>query len=130
MTNLEYQGFWIRFTAWLLDGLIIYIPVWIFSRILVWYTGIDSISYVINLALVVIVIYMVGTKGGTPGKLILGIKIVNEEGEYIGVPLAILRYIGKILSFILFFIGYIMIAWDAKKQGLHDKIVGSYVVKG
>jgi len=72
---------------------------------------------------------MDGIKGGTPGKLILGLKIRNEKGQYIGIPIAILRYIGKILSGIILGIGYLMIAWDVKKQGLHDKIAKTFVVR-
>jgi len=56
-------------------------------------------------------------------------RIVNEKGEYIGIPMAILRYIGKVLSGMILGIGYFMIGWDKKKQGLHDKIAQTYVVK-
>jgi len=91
--------------------------------------GMPSLIYLVSLASVILVIYLDGIKGGTPGKLILGIRIVNEKGEYIGIPMAILRYIGKILSAIILGIGYLMIAWDGKKRGLHDKIAKTYVVK-
>ena len=71
---------------------------------------------------------MEGIHGGTPGKLILGLRIVNEKGKFIGIPNAILRYVSQMLSAIIFGIGYLMIAWDKKKQGLHDKIANMYVV--
>ena len=73
--------------------------------------------------------YLDGIKGGTPGKLILGMRIVNEEGNYIGIPMAILRYIGKLLSGVILGMGYLMIAFTDKKQGLHDKIAKTFVVK-
>ena len=129
MTNPQYQGFWIRFVAALLDGLIVSLPVGIIQSGLVWATGIDSLRYLISLAMVIFIIYMEGIQGGTPGKLIMGMRIVNEQGQYIGIPSAILRYIGKILSALILLIGYFMIGWDPKKQGLHDKIAKSYVVK-
>jgi len=72
---------------------------------------------------------MDGVLGGTPGKLMLGLRIRNENGRFIGIPYAILRYLGKIVSTIIIGIGYLMIAWDKRKQGLHDKIAGTFVLK-
>jgi uncharacterized RDD family membrane protein YckC len=129
MTNPSYGGFWIRFGAIFLDGLIIGIPSAIVGFVLAFGSGVPSATYLADLAAVVLIIYMDGIKGGTPGKLILGLRIVNAKGEFIGIPMALLRYIGRILSGIILCIGYLMIAWDEKKQGLHDKIAGTYVVK-
>ncbi len=129
MTNPKYGGFWIRFLAFFLDGLIIGIPVSLVSGFLLAVTGMTSLYYPMQLIPILITIYMEGIIGGTPGKLILGLRIVNEQGEFIGIPAAILRYIGKILSAIILFIGFFMIAFDSKKQGLHDKIAKTYVVK-
>ena len=129
MTNPHYSGFWIRFLAAILDGLIIGIPIGIIGWGLAFATGVTSIIYVAQLASVVLVVYLDGIKGGTPGKLILGMRIVNEQGNYIGIPIAILRYICKILSGIILGIGVLMIAFTEKKQGLHDKIAKTYVVK-
>jgi uncharacterized RDD family membrane protein YckC len=124
-----YAGFWIRFLASILDMFIIGIPASIITAAVFFTTGMTSVSYLVNFATTALIIYMDGIKGGTPGKLILGLRIVNEKGQYIGIPMAILRYIGKILSGIILGIGYLMIAFDAKKQGLHDKIASTYVVK-
>jgi len=125
----QYAGFWIRFLAYILDGLILGIPTIIVSLVLVLVTKIPSLQYLVSLVMIVVIVYMDGTLGGTPGKLILGLRIVNEQGKYIGVPMAILRYIGRILSAIILWIGFLMIVWDPKKQGLHDKIAKTYVVK-
>ena len=129
MKNPSYAGFWIRLAAALIDGLIIGIPVSILQFGLIFATGSNSMMYIVQLAEVALVIYLDGIKGGTPGKLILGMRIVNEKGNYIGIPMAILRYIGKILSVIILLIGYLMIAWDKRKQGLHDKIAKTFVVE-
>lgn len=128
-SSKAYSGFWIRLLASILDSFIIGIPAAIVSFVIVFATGIDSIYYLINFAVAAFIIYLDGIHGGTPGKLILGMRIVNEKGEYIGIPLAILRYIGKSLSGVILGIGYLMIAFDSKKQGLHDKIASTYVVK-
>ena len=129
MRNPHYSGFWIRFVAAILDALIIGIPVGIIGWGLAFAIGVASMMYVAQLASVVLVVYLDGIKGGTPGKLILGMRIVNEQGNYIGIPMAILRYIGKILSAIIIGIGFLMIAFTEKKQGLHDKIAKTFVIK-
>ena len=129
MKNPAYVGFWKRFLASILDTLIIGIPATIIQFALVFATGIGSTVYVVQLGVVFLVVYLDGIKGGTPGKLILGMRIVNEQGNYIGIPMAILRYIGKIISGLILGIGYFMIGWTERKQGLHDKIAKTFVVK-
>jgi len=126
--NPHYGGFWIRFLAAILDVIIIGVPAFILQVGLVFATGVSSLVYVIELGAIVLTVYLDGIKGGTPGKLILGLRIVNDKGNYIGIPMAILRYIGKILSAVILGIGYIMIAFTEKKQGLHDKIAKTYVI--
>lgn len=126
--NPHYGGFWIRLLVALLDTLIIGVPAAVLGFVLIFLTGIQSLYWLIQLGVVVFVIYMNGVKGGTPGKLILKLRIVNEKGEYIGIPISILRYIGYILSGIILGIGFLMIAFTEKKQGLHDKIAKTFVV--
>ncbi len=128
MDNPHYGGFWIRLVATILDGFIIGIPASILSFLLVYATGMTSLAQVVNVLVIIFVIYMDGIKGGTPGKLVLGLRIVKEDGSFIGIPGAILRYIGKILSGIIFGIGFLMIGFTAKKQGLHDFIAKTFVV--
>ena len=129
MKTPAYGGFWIRFLAAILDSLIIGIPASLLQLLVTFTTGIQSSVYLLQLAAVILVVYLDGIKGGTPGKLILGLRIVNEKGKFIGIPMAILRYLGKILSSLILGIGYLMIVWDKRKQGLHDKIAKTFVVK-
>ena len=126
--TFRYGGFWIRFLAMLLDGIIFGIPAAILQLLIIFATGVVELGYLVSLAIVVLTIYLDGTRGGTPGKLVLGLRIVNEQGEIIGIPYAILRYIGKILSGFILGIGYLMIAFTEKKQGLHDMIAKTYVI--
>jgi len=65
----------------------------------------------------------------TLGKIVMGIKVVDQYGQRISLPKAILRNLSKILSALLLGIGYIMIIFDERKQGLHDKIADTFVVK-
>jgi uncharacterized RDD family membrane protein YckC len=63
------------------------------------------------------------------GKMALGIKVVDLDGQRISFGKALLRSVGKIVSQMIFYIGYIMAAFTDKKQGLHDMIAGTLVVK-
>jgi len=62
----------------------------------------------------------------------LGVRVVTEEGQPIATGRAIVRYFGYILCFlsaILFCLGFLWIGWDSRKQGWHDKLANTYVVK-
>jgi uncharacterized RDD family membrane protein YckC len=62
--------------------------------------------------------------------MIVGIKVVDAKGNKPGLLSAALREIpGKIISTIIFYIGFFWIAWDTHKQSLHDKIATTYVIK-
>jgi uncharacterized RDD family membrane protein YckC len=68
-------------------------------------------------------------KGQTLGSRALNIRVVKTDGSYLDYAGAFLRYIGFVISCAAFFIGVIWAAFDAQKQGWHDKIAGTYVVK-
>lgn len=68
-------------------------------------------------------------RGQTPGKMLAGIKIIRTDSSPLDWPHAILRYLGYLVSTVTLLIGFIWIAFDHKKQGLHDKIADTYVVK-
>jgi uncharacterized RDD family membrane protein YckC len=68
------------------------------------------------------------TTGQTPGKMALGIKVISTEGSPVSWGKALLRYLGYIISGLVLSIGFIWVAFDAKRQGWHDKIAGTYVV--
>lgn len=119
--EVVYGGFWCRFFANLIDGVILSIIGWILAFVPPYWLG-----------SVIGIVYVIGFwtwKGQTPGKMFLGVKIVKTDGSSIGIGRAILRYIGYFVSAIILFIGYLMIAWDSRKQGLHDKIAGTCVVE-
>jgi uncharacterized RDD family membrane protein YckC len=65
----------------------------------------------------------------TVGKLALGLKVTDEKGKRISFGRASGRFFAKILSSIILGIGFLMIAFTEKKQGLHDEIAGCLVVK-
>jgi len=66
----------------------------------------------------------------TPGKLALGIRVTDLHGARISLPRALGRYPAKYLSALLFGIGFLMVGWTRRKQGLHDMLVGTLVLNG
>ena len=65
----------------------------------------------------------------TVGKMALGIQVTDLQGNRISFGRALGRTLAKILSGLILLIGYIMAAFTEKKQGLHDMIAGTLVVK-
>jgi uncharacterized RDD family membrane protein YckC len=147
MAGAHYGGFWIRFLAIVIDGLILSVVTVPLAVILVMGSGgikfdpqnpesigkIFAIEAAVGLFSLVVGLlyqgYFVSRKGGTPGKLALGLKIVNAlDGSYLSVGKAIGRYFAYILSGIVLYIGYIIAAFDSEKRALHDHICATRVI--
>jgi uncharacterized RDD family membrane protein YckC len=73
--------------------------------------------------------FFVGALAASPGKLALGLKVVRPDGSAVGYGRALGRYFAGILSWMILFIGYIMVAFDSEKRGLHDMICDTRVIK-
>ena len=147
-TAVRYAGFWIRFVARVIDGIILGIVTTLLRAPLFLALGIRGsailnpmvvpgligaflLSLVINTAVgVAYEAYFVSTRGATPGKMALGLKIVRATGDA-GIPpsLAIARYFAQILSSIILAIGYIMAAFDPQKRALHDRLCETRVIR-
>ena len=147
-TPVSYGGFWKRLAAYILDWIILIIIsiimliVFSFSfRALLGSEAFEQGSEVAVLGLtlgadllMVAIAWLYyafmesSSKQATFGKLALGMKVTRLNGERISFSRASARFFSKILSVLLFFIGFIMIAFTEKKQGLHDMIAGVVVV--
>jgi uncharacterized RDD family membrane protein YckC len=125
-------GFWIRFGALLLDGIIVGIPFAILFAIAASISsGLGALVYV--LWLVAYIAYPVyfegGPTGATYGKRACGIKVVDfNTGGQIGYGRAFVRWLMKIVSAIPFYLGYFWMLWDKEKQCWHDKVANDVVV--
>jgi len=76
------------------------------------------------------ILMWVNNDGATPGKQLMGIKIVKSDGSKIGYPSAILRSVfGYTLSSVVSSLGFLWVIWDKKKQGWHDKIANTVVIE-
>ena len=136
--QLPYVGFWWRFLAMLLDTFIILaveVPLLLLIYGSDYFAGSGSFQGVgdILINFVFPLIYAVAFwvyRGATPGKMVLGMKIISlSTGDYPSVGQSIGRYFGYILSSIPLSLGFIWAGFDARKQGWHDKLAGTVVVR-
>ncbi len=143
--TVVYAGFWARFGASLLDGLIIGAVSFVINfvvGIVAAFSGngptssilkmiSQVVSWVVFAIELVYFIYFIGAKGQTLGKMALKIKVVkvgtNEAPGYLK---AFLReVVGKFISSFVFLLGFLWMLWDKNKQTWHDKIAGTVVIK-
>jgi uncharacterized RDD family membrane protein YckC len=85
----------------------------------------SCLGFVLNVAYFVI---LWATTGQSLGKMVVGIKIVRTDGSRVNWTQAILRYVGYIVSGLALSLGYAWIAFDARRQGWHDKMADTVVV--
>ncbi|GAC1504372.1 MAG: RDD family protein [Candidatus Dormibacteraceae bacterium] len=144
-----YGGFWIRFVAIFIDGIILSIPIFILAVIFgvaagvasgsstdptntnPAVTGVGALIYLIAIAFSVGYFIFFWGRGQTLGMRLFGLRVADANtGTPIGYGRAALRYLGYILSALPCDIGLIWAAFDARKQGWHDKIANSVVLRG
>ena len=127
----EKAGWWTRFLAILIDLIGIGIVGGLVSSILQMDSTSASSQGLQTLLQVAYFTYFWSAqgKGQTVGMRALNIKVVKTDGSQLDLVGAFLRYIGFFISCLALFIGVIWAAFDAQKQGWHDKIAGTYVVK-
>jgi uncharacterized RDD family membrane protein YckC len=127
-------GFWIRFVAFVIDGIIIsviqFLVSLIFGDLMDVETNPGSSSF-INLILTIIYFGWLQTylKGQTLGKKITGIRVTRLDGSEVKLGRMLLReIIGKTVSALILLIGFFMAAGKAKRA-LHDRMAGTIVVR-
>ena len=133
-----YAGFWKRFAAAIIDGCILMVAGFIIGGFIGFVYGFTTGTSAGTGALGNIVGVIMGwlyfslmessSKQGTLGKMALGIKVTDLTGNAISFGRATGRHFSKIISTIILLVGYLMVAFTAKKQGLHDMIAGCLVV--
>jgi uncharacterized RDD family membrane protein YckC len=141
-SDMRYAGFWIRFLALFIDGILMQVVNLIIGLPFIIPAVMDGENFGVamgdvpaymNLAIFAIgiayMVFFVGRYGGTPGKLALGLRIVNEDGEKISYLRAFCRYLASFLSSLILGIGYLMAAFDGEKRALHDRICSTRVIR-
>lgn len=120
--EIEYMGFWIRAAAFVIDFVVVSAINLVLTII-----GLVGITFVTGFAYGVL---FIGLRGQTPGKIALGIKVVNAQGDVPGIGRAALReVVGKIISAIVILLGFFWVGWDRQKRGWHDHIAATFVVR-
>jgi len=155
--NTNYAGFWLRFVAVIIDAIIVGVVQSFVILPILAVAGFNFASGVQNgdmseAETVGMIAGMMATMGttilistiigilyyvlmetskfqGTVGKIALGIIVTDVNGEKLDFSKALIRNLGKIISGIILYIGYIMAGFTEKKQALHDMIANTLVVK-
>jgi uncharacterized RDD family membrane protein YckC len=155
----DYAGFWKRVAAYILDAIVLYIPQMLIEKAFggdaakaaLKQASLDAVGnpdalmaanmhYYSTMWPAMLVILAIGVLyftvcessawQGTLGKLALGIRVTDMDGRRISFPRALGRYFSKFLSAIILGVGFLMVAWTRRKQGLHDMICGTLVLNG
>jgi uncharacterized RDD family membrane protein YckC len=138
--GLRYAGFWVRLVAFILDAIVLGVltaavaPLIGGGSVVTIENGAYTINYTANaIGLLIDLVYFVGfwtLRGQSPGMIPFNMRIVlAADGGKIDVVRALLRYVGLIISFAILLLGVIWVAFDRRKQGWHDKIAGTVVVR-
>jgi uncharacterized RDD family membrane protein YckC len=121
---ITYAGFWKRLGAVIIDGLIVGAAVSILITV--------SWGVLSPVAIIAGWLYYALMESSsiqaTLGKMALGIIVTDTDGKRLSFGRATGRYFGKIVSAIILYVGFIMIAFTEKKQGLHDMMANTLVV--
>lgn len=138
MNNVEYAGFWIRTLASIIDSILVLIIIYPILSLIYGQDYWDNNAFVLGfwdlilsyiLPAVAVVIFWV-YKSATPGKMALNLSIVDATtgnkpttGQLIG------RYFAYYISMLPLFLGFFWVGFDKRKQGWHDKLAGTVVIK-
>ena len=139
---MRYAGFWLRFGAALVDGIILIVVNTGVQLVFVFFMGqslgtpADSAGLILFLGLYIIQLaigisyetILIGKYGATLGKMACKIKVVTADGGRVSYLRAFGRYFAKFLSGVILLIGYIMAAFDPERRALHDRICNTRVL--
>ncbi len=144
----KFAGFWIRTVAYLIDGFVILIVLTVLTGVgvlgyvsgseqeavgdvshLFFNTNWNILNALIFALNMVYFTFFLGTRGQTPGKMICGLKVIRVDGNPVGFGQAALRTLGYYLNQLTLCIGFLWVAVDQRKQGLHDKIAGTLEIR-
>jgi len=122
----ETADFGTRFVALLIDAVIIGVPTLILRMVLP--AGLGAlVSFAVGIGYYV---YFWTSTGQTVGKMAMGLKVVSAEtGQLLDMGGAALRYVGYIVSSIPLGLGFFWVLWDPNREGWHDKIAKTRVIK-
>ncbi len=144
-----YGGFWRRFWAYVIDGFLVgavTVPIGLAFGVPLFFAAAmrdfsaETLAAMIGASMMLAVIRLAiwwlyfalmesSAKQATLGKLALGLRVTDLAGRRLSFGRATGRWFGHVLSSMIFMIGFIMVAFTEKKQGLHDMLAGTLVVR-
>jgi uncharacterized RDD family membrane protein YckC len=143
MESRKPAGFWIRFLATLIDGILTSILAWIIATLIgdqTYFRSFDIFSSeygmtstsdsIANLiyTIIFIIIFTASRYKGSPGKLVCRIEVLNTDMTQISFWKSVGRVFAYLLSTITLFIGFMMAGWNREKKALHDMVCNTRVV--
>jgi uncharacterized RDD family membrane protein YckC len=137
--NVKYAGFWLRVGATLIDSIlmvVVLLPLLVaiygwtyFERAAAGVSGSYDWFFTGVLPAVAVILFWLKLQA-TPGKMLLSAKVVDaRSGGTLSLGQAIGRYLAYLVSIIPLGLGFLWIAFDSRKQGWHDKLAGTLVVR-
>lgn len=155
----DHAGFWKRVAAYIIDAIVLYIPNMLIMKAMGGDAAQETMKQAVmtapgdmhvmmaayqqfyaTMAMAIVIttvlawLYFAVLESSpwqaTLGKLALGIRVTDLQGRRISFPRALGRYLAKYLSLIILGIGFLMVAWTKRKQGLHDMIANTLVLNG
>jgi uncharacterized RDD family membrane protein YckC len=151
--NVSYAGFWKRFVAYIIDDIVLSVAGFLIVLLIGVVFGLSFLSMLSGdaestvallvaaasaIIMAILALMIVGwlyyalmeasASQGTLGKMAIGIKVTDLDGNRISFGRATGRYFGKIVSAMILDIGFIMAGFTEKKQALHDIMASCLVV--
>lgn len=136
--EIRYVGFWARVAASLVDTVLVAIVIYPLLHLVYgreYWLGEELVRGPVDFLLswifpaVAVVLFWI-SRQATPGKMLIGARIVDARtGGKPGTGQLIIRYLGYYVSAIPLFLGFVWVAIDRRKQGWHDKLAGTVVVR-
>jgi uncharacterized RDD family membrane protein YckC len=136
--TMVYAGFWIRFCAKFLDGIILGVPSFVVNYFIAQRMGISVFALPLTASVPVGLVlggsyytWFVGKYGATPGKMAAKLLIVNPDGSKVSYAKAAGRFLASeyVSGCFTLLIGYLMVCWDSEKRALHDRICSTRVIR-
>jgi uncharacterized RDD family membrane protein YckC len=125
--NYELAGLGTRLIALIIDGFVLGIISWVIGLVL-GDTATGGIGgFIIGVAYQWY--FLTQQNGQTPGKKLMGIRVIKVNGQPLQGADAVIRYIGYYINSIVIMIGWVWAIFDENNQGWHDKLAGTYVVR-
>ncbi len=136
--GVRYGGFWIRAVASLIDNVLVFLV----AVILIVLQGLGTqgaslrtiqgqvVSHLLTLSINFLYFgWLQGKYQGTPGKRLLGLRLVRSDLAPVEVSRSIARSLASIVSGLVFGLGYLWAAFDSKKRSWHDRMAGTLVIR-